>query len=286
MIRPVISAVVVAHDMERELPRTLQSLSPEYQRGITEPYEVVVVDNGSPVPVAEAQGDGTVRVLRLEQASISPAAAVNAGISAARGEWICVFIDGARIASPGLLAQTLHACRRFERSVVGTFAYHLGPGLQWETMRSGYDRDVEDSLLAGIAWPTDGYRLFEIASLAGSSLGAPFSLPAETNSLCLSRALWNELGGFDERFRCPGGGLVNLDTFARACALPGVEVVMLLGEGTFHQIHGGVATNAERDRWEEFHDEYVSIRGHGFERPDRPFTSLDPVAASPIHASW
>lgn len=281
MTTPALSIVVVAYDMERELPRTLQSLSPDYQRGMTEPYEVIVVDNASPVPVPEPEQDGGVRVLRLEQAGSSPAPAVNVGLAAAQGEWICVFVDGARIASPGLLAQTLRACRRFERAVVGTFAYHLGPGLQWETMKSGYDRDVEDRLLTDIAWPEDGYRLFEISSLAGSSLGAPDRLPAETNSLCLSRSLWDELGGFDERFCGPGGGLVNLDTFARACALPGVDVVMLLGEGTFHQIHGGVATNSESDRWAEFHAEYVQIRGHVYERPDRPFSTLDPAVGAP-----
>jgi len=273
----MLSVVVVGYDMERELPRTLLSLSSAYQRDITEPFEVIVVDNGSPVPVAVSEPDDVVRVLRLEHAGVSPAPAVNAGLAASRGDWICVFIDGARLASPGLLAQSLRACREFERPVVGTFAYHLGPGLQQETMRQGYDREAEDRLLAGIDWTENGYRLFEIASLAASSSGAPSRLPAETNSLCMPRELWEELGGFDERFRAPGGGLVNLDAFARACALPGADVVMLLGEGTFHQIHGGIATNAERDPWAEFHDEYVSIRGHAFERPTGPFTTLGPA---------
>ena len=38
-----------------------------------------------------------------------------------------------------------------------------------------------------------------------------------------------------------------MDTYARACALPDSELVMLLGEGTFHQIHGGVMTSATED---------------------------------------
>lgn len=38
---------------------------------------------------------------------------------------------------------------------------------------------------------------------------------------------------------------------------------MLLGEGTFHQFHGGVASNAklEDHPFEEFHNEYTKITG-------------------------
>lgn len=32
--------------------------------------------------------------------------------------------------------------------------------------------------------------------------------------------------------------------YDRACSLPHAQVVVLPGEGTFHQVHGGVATNA------------------------------------------
>ncbi len=49
---PRVSVVVVAHDMARELPRTLRTLDPRRQVGIdADDYEVVLVDNGSPVPV-------------------------------------------------------------------------------------------------------------------------------------------------------------------------------------------------------------------------------------------
>ena len=43
-----LSVVVVAHDMSRELPRTVRSLAPDYQRGVkADDYEVIVIDNGS-----------------------------------------------------------------------------------------------------------------------------------------------------------------------------------------------------------------------------------------------
>jgi len=49
-----LSVVVVAHDMNRELPRTLRSLRADYQRGVEpDEYELIVVDNGSPAPINE-----------------------------------------------------------------------------------------------------------------------------------------------------------------------------------------------------------------------------------------
>jgi len=59
---------------------------------------------------------------------------------------------------------------------------------------------------------------------------------------------------------------------------------MLLGEGTFHQFHDGVASNAPPDRhpWNEFHEEFVQIRGKAFELvPRRPvfFGKIRPEVA-------
>lgn len=262
-----MSVVVVSFDMERELPRTLLSLAPSYQRGLSaSEYELVVVDNASPVPVSLTGADG-LTLIRIEDGGVSPARAVNAGLAAARGDVVGVWVDGARLASPGLLAQALRAQDVSDRAVVVTPSFHLGPGLQRETMQQGYGVVAEDELLARIDWPRDGYRLFEVASLAGSSGRGVTALPAEANALFLPRGLWDELGGYDERFVSAGGGLVNLDILARACELPRVQVVSLLGEGTFHQIHGGVTTNNPGSRWDEFHAEYVTIRGHSYSEP-------------------
>ena len=93
---------------------------------------------------------------------------------------------------------------------------------------------------------------------------------AAVRSIAVTRSAWEELGGLDERFTSPGGGLVNLDFYRRACDRAS-DLVMLLGEGTFHQVHGGVATNVppERHPWREFHAEYVAIRGADFAAPTR-----------------
>jgi hypothetical protein len=80
--------------------------------------------------------------------------------------------------------------------------------------------------------------------------------------------MWAELGGYDEKFLSPGGGLVNLDTYKRACNLDNSQLIWILGEGTFHQFHGGVAANAKVSPIDQFMEEYIRLRGYPFTAPD------------------
>jgi len=247
-----VSLVVVSYEMARELARTILSLSPGYQRGCAPAdYEIVIVDNGSSRPPAAedfAHLGACVRTLRCSRPSQSPAAAINEGLAAARGELVGVWIDGARIASPGLVAACRAAAALHPRAVVATINHQLGPKLQFHAEDTGYDRHVEDRLLASIGWPTDGYRLFEIAT---TELRAGVRGPMlESNALFLRRTLWDELHGYDERFTEPGGGMVNPDTFIRANALPETQLIRIVGEGTFHQFHGGLSTSSLRGAME------------------------------------
>lgn len=153
------------------------------------------------------------------------------------------------------------------RPIVGTLAFHLGPEVQMQSVAAGYDQATEDALLEGVRWEEDPYRLYDISVFAGSSDKGWFITPAETNALFLTSAHWQELGGYDDRFVTPGGGLVNLDIWQRLCADPTGKMMLLLGEATFHQVHGGVATNSLESPYPLFHDEYVAIRGKDFEPP-------------------
>ncbi len=105
--KPSVSVVVVVYNMPREAPRTLHSLSASYQRHIDpDDYEVIVVDNGSnpPFDTRVIEGlSGNFRLVRIDDASPSPAPAVNRGLAEALGDVIGVMIDGARIVTPGLL---------------------------------------------------------------------------------------------------------------------------------------------------------------------------------------
>lgn len=286
-----LSVVVVAHNMARELPRTLETLGAAYQRGIDrDDYEVVLVDNGSDLPLDPgvlAGFDGNLVLERIDPAPPSPAHAANVGLARASGDLVGLIVDGARMASPGLLSTARLAARLDDRPVVSTLGWHLGPVRHMQAVEVGYDQAVEDELLATVDWRSDGYRLFDISVLNGSSAWGWFEPIAESSALFLPAALWRELGGLDERFAMPGGGLVNHDLYRRACTTAGTRLVTLLGEGTFHQYHGGAATGS-RFGFEEMRDDYLAIIGVPYEAPDAvpvlvgqvPDAALDHLEAS------
>lgn len=268
---------MVSYEIPRQIERTVASLSPALQRGVdADEYELIVVDNGSSSPPDRSACEATgapVRWLALPDGAPSPARAINVGIRAAQAELVGAMVDGARLASPGLLRAALLAARLAARPVILTHGFHLGEDWQQRTAARGYDERAEEELLASCGWTDDGYRLFEVSVPGASSRDGWFDLPYESNCLFMPPAMWRELGGFDERFESPGGGLVNLDVMVRACALPGAQPILLVGEATFHQVHGGVTTGAEVSAvWEAQHDEYVRLRGRPFARPDaRPW---------------
>lgn len=269
MTPPVLSIVVIGYNMRRELPRTLLSLSADYQQGVSrDDYEIILVDNGSEDPIRAEEVSDISANIRLFQtpapAPASPCKAINFGIGLSKAPLVGVWIDGARLASQGLLSTAIKASKVADRTVVGTFGFHLGPDIQMKSVQQGYDQAVEDQLLRSIDWPNNPDRLFEISVFAASSGRGWFAPVSESNAIFTSKSIWDELAGFDEHFTSPGGGLVNLDTWRRACTLPNAEILMLLGEGTFHQVHGGIATNAEKSPWKAFHEEYVAIRGEPF----------------------
>ena len=266
-----LSVLVVAYNMQREIPRTLTSLSRAYQRGVDDlEYEVLVLDNNSSEPVGESavrQFGPEFHYRYLEGAPPSPAFAINHGARHAGGDILCVMIDGAHILTPGVLRLGTSAFRAFSNPVVLTRYFFLGPGSQNDTIAQGYCQAVEDGLLQQIAWPEDGYRLFEIgAAFQGAEPNVTwFNRMFESNCLFMSRRTFDDMGGADERFDLPGGGFLNIDLFIRSSSYPDVEPVQLVGEGSFHQVHGGTTTNVDaavrESRVADYKAQYREIRG-------------------------
>ena len=56
-------------------------------------------------------------------------------------------------------------------------AFHLGPDVQMRSIFDGYDAEAEDAQLEQVPWREDGYRLFDISVLAGSSVPGWFWIP-------------------------------------------------------------------------------------------------------------
>ncbi len=273
MDRPILSIIVVFYNMTREAPRTLYTLSSKYQRGTnSDEYEVIIVDNGSTIPLDKQMVESFGPNFRLyrRDPSPSPAAAINAAVKSSHGNFVMICIDGARMLSPGIINFTLAGFKAYRNSIISTLGYHLGPKIQRFSIPEGYNRNTEDLLLDSVDWRENGYNLFKISALAGASRKGWFCPLGESNCLSMKRIAYEELGGYDERFQSPGGGLVNHDFYKRACDKLD-NLILLLGEGTFHQIHGGVATNMlpEHHPYMNFHNEYVAIRGFDFIRSKR-----------------
>jgi cephalosporin hydroxylase len=268
-----LSVVVVAYNMRREASRTLLSLSRAYQRGIDDlEYEVLVVENGS--APEHTLGEDFVRSFGPEfryldlgaDARPSPVHALNHGLDASIGATVAFMIDGAHVLTPGVLHYAIAGLRTYAPAVVLTQLFYVGPGQQPETVRDGYNQPLEDELFDQIEWPADGYRLFDIGHFVGDRDW--FDGMWESNCIFVPRSLLVQSGGYDDRFRIPGGGFANPEFYERLARTPDVKVVTMLGEGSFHQVHGGTTTNADpHDRAAarfEYVDEFRTLLGRQF----------------------
>ena len=280
-MKPYMSIVLVSYNMNRELAKTIYSLSADFQRDISsDEYEVILIDNGSKVPPTLEDFSGIdidLTIYHHENPTHSPVDAINIAINKASGQFIGVCIDGARIHSPRVLATAREGLCIRDRTVVAVRGRYLGSKLQRDSIAEGYNKEIEDNLLASSGWQTNGYRLFDISVFDESSGLNWFDPIMESNALFMDRVLWREVNGFDPQFKSPGGGLVNLDTWTRVLELPDINPVILFGEATFHQVHGGVATNGTLDAISGFFDEYAQIRGHEYKATQVEYSLLGKV---------
>ena len=276
-----VTVVVVFYNMRREAERTLRSLSRAYQEGIADlTYEVIAVENGS----SPDQRLGADFVTRFgpefryidlgDTAHPSPVAALNRGIAEGRGRSFALMIDGAHVVTPGVLRFGAAALGTYgPNAIVATQQWYVGPGQQGHAMAHGYDEKVEDGLFDTIAWPSNGYRLFEIGHFIGDRDW--FDGVWESNCLFVSRAQLSQVGGFDENFDMAGGGYANLEIYERLGSSPDVTVCSMIGEASFHQTHGGTTTNQpdhgeRRSRVFGYSEHYAELRGRAFKGPGKP----------------
>ena len=273
---PLLTVVVVSYEMARELPRTLYSLSTHYQRDIgAADYDVVVADNGSREPPLEAdlgQYGANFRLFKVEAPTASPGPALNAGVASASSPFIAIMLDGAYILSPRVLATSLDALAAYPDAVVSLPRYYLGPGQQGSTIPLGYSKEVEDQVLEIAGWRKNGYQLFSYSAIIGHDRNtSALSTPFEGSFLVLPSELYARIGGFDVRFDQPGGGFGNMDLFERIMSCGPLRCVCVLGEGIFHQLHGGTTTNVsfamQEEKIRSYRQHYRAIRGRDWRLP-------------------
>jgi cephalosporin hydroxylase len=275
-----LSVVVVFYNMRREAARTLHSLSRAYQQGIQDlDYEVIVVENGSK---AEQRLDGDyVRSFGPEfrfvdmatTATPSPVGALNTGIGRARGDAIALMIDGAHVLTPGVLHFGMLGLQSYAPAAVATQQWYVGPGQQPQAVLGGYDQAAEDQLFEEIEWPGNGYRLFDIGQFVGDRDW--FDGLWESNCLFVPRSLVEQSGPFDPAFSMPGGGYANLELYERLTSSPDITSVTILGEGSFHQVHGGTTTNepqvdARHGELALYAEHFSALRGQPYRGHGKP----------------
>jgi glycosyltransferase involved in cell wall biosynthesis len=244
---PYLTIVVNFFNMQREAERTLYSLTPEYQLNTRiEDYEVIAVDNGSSKPLNESWVTAlspNFKYIYHKTTSPSPCAAMNRGIEKSRSLFTMCIIDGARILSPGIVHYSIIASKLYDHPFIYTLSMHIGGKPQNVLIRDGYNQDIEDGLIDGTNWKANGYDLFKIATPAPANKDGFFSQLWESNCFTVQREDLLNLNLFDERFQTPGGGYVCADHFHKVHQDDRFTPIMLLGEATFHQFHGGITSN-------------------------------------------
>ena len=179
-----VTVVVPTYRRPRQLQECLEALAAQR---LEEPWDVVVVDDGSPGPpdpgvesLVAARGWRLVR-----QANAGPSAARNRGVREARGEFIA-FTDDDCLPEPAWLETLLRAARNRQNALVGGTTVN---GLTSDFFASTSQLIVDLVYEHFNADPDDGYFL------------------ASNNILC-SRAWFQDVGGFDESFPRAGADAV------------------------------------------------------------------------------
>jgi hypothetical protein len=267
--------------MAREAPRTILSACCPYQKNVSpEDYEVIVVDNGSAHPLTlrdEPDFSPMPQIVRMPSPQPSPVFALNwAATRVAKGTHVLFAIDGARIFSDQLIANTLRAHSICTDAFVYTLGCHLGPSVQMISTAQGYNQEVEDKLIADSGWPMQPSALYDISVFAGSSSDGFWNPIQESNAFSIPRGLLDDLGSYHTGFTSPGGGLANLEIFARYVQRTNAKNICLLSDMTFHQVHGGIATSGKA-QFPTFDAEYRSIFQRGYVKPSFEAIYLGPI---------
>jgi glycosyltransferase involved in cell wall biosynthesis len=181
--RPYFSVVIPTYNRLGRLRRVITAL--EQQAYPSDAYEVIVISDGS-TDGTDAYLEAfrsTMRLRWFPQANRGPAAARNAGIQKADGEFI-VFIDDDLVPEPQLLGEHARSHREAARDVVvlGPLltpeGFEMAPWVRWEQemLMKGYK-----ALLRG-DWPASARQFY-------------------TGNASLRRSHIQAAGGFDEGLR-------------------------------------------------------------------------------------
>ena len=198
-----VSVVVPYYRAQADLDRLTAALAA--QRGLTGGLQLVVADDGSPVPPRVDPGlPFDVVTVRQPDRGFRASAARALGAEAADGD-VLAFLDGDMLPEPGYLAAALAAVAEAPRdaAVVGRRRHLAEAWLEraWaEGWRPGHEVPA-DARLAEPAWLREGYRATDDLRRADST-GYRYVISAV---LTVAREVYEDAGGFDPAFVGYGG---------------------------------------------------------------------------------
>ncbi|MGA2392545.1 MAG: glycosyltransferase [Candidatus Lustribacter sp.] len=202
-----ISVVIPAYNAAAHLEATLASVAAQLEA----PAEVIVVDDGSTDATAAIAAAAGAHVIRQANGGVS--AARNAGVGAARSDWIA-FLDADDRWLPAFTAR-VSAAARYCPDVAAIFTdYALedpaAPCASWFAADRSY-RALRGYEIA------PGVRRFAGADLALSLVHSRAFI--STSALVIRRAALSKCGGFDESLRRAEDLELMLRLLARATAV-------------------------------------------------------------------
>lgn len=177
-----VSVIIPTYSRPNQLRACLESLARQTLSKTR--YEVIVVDDGSPNPLAEVAAEFPNRILvrYFRQPNAGPAAARNFGVKQSDAKWIA-FIDDDCAAQPDWLAKLLAAQEVYPKSLVGGSTIN---GLPTEVFASTSQMIVDMVYEHFNSDPSNAYFL-------------------TSNNILGTREDFMEMGGFDTCFRLAGG---------------------------------------------------------------------------------
>lgn len=185
MAPPTVSVVVPTFQRACVVERTLRALCAlDYPAQL---LELLVVDDGS----TDSTGDvvaSFARVRGLRQPNLGVAAARNAGAREAKGE-VLMFVDDDIIVAPSNIRRHLDVRRTYGDCIVAGRA-QLDPDVRASLSTSPFGRFR--------LWTEDTFQQAE--AIKSASDGPVEALTVASGNMSISRHLFWQLGGFDDRF--------------------------------------------------------------------------------------